>query len=107
MKPRTIPTETVFFIPKKHPNDLTGYNILRKDRQMMKYDYARISPAELAEINELQKKLSTDDKQVVLLAVEKQFEVAKLSAEELKKINALEDELSDDKREVVLIALAR
>ncbi len=74
---------------------------------MMKYDYARISPAELAEINELQKKLSTDDKQVVLLAVEKQFEIAKLSAEELKKINALEDELSDDKREVVLIALAR
>ena len=74
---------------------------------MMKYDYARITPAELSEINELQKKLSTGDKQVVLIAVEKQFEIAKLSAEELKKINALEDELSDDNREVVLIALSR
>ena len=37
----------------------------------MKYEYAKISDAELAELNQLQAKLSSSDKQVVLLAVEK------------------------------------
>ena len=73
----------------------------------MKYDYAKISPAELEELNKLQARLSSDDKQVVLLAVEKKFEIAKLTDEELKKINALEKELSKDGRELVLVALAR
>ena len=73
----------------------------------MKYDYAKISADELAELNELQAKLSTGDKQVVLLAVEKKFEIAKLTDEELAKINALEKELSKDGRELVLVALSR
>ena len=73
----------------------------------MKYEYAKISPEDLAELNKLQEKLSSGDKQVVLLAVEKKFEIAKLSADELAKINALEKELSSDGREVVLVALSR
>ncbi len=73
----------------------------------MKYDYAQISAAELAELNKLQDKLSTGDKKVVLLAVEKKFEIAELTAEELGKINALEKELSTPGREVVLVALSR
>ena len=73
----------------------------------MKYDYAKISADELAELNELQAKLSTGDKQVVLLAVEKKFEIAKLTDEELAKINALEKELSGNGREMVLVALSR
>ncbi len=73
----------------------------------MKYDYAKISDAELAELNDLQAKLSTGNKQVVLLAVEKQFEIAKLTDEELAKINALEKELSVGGREIVLVALSR
>ena len=73
----------------------------------MKYDYAKISEAELAELNALQAKLSGEDKQVVLLAVEKKFEIAKLSDEELAKINALEKELSAPGREIALVALSR
>ena len=73
----------------------------------MKYDYAQISADELAELNQLQAKLSTGDKQVVLLAVEKKFEIAKLTDEELAKINALEKELSGNGREMVLVALSR
>ena len=73
----------------------------------MKYEYAKISQAELDELNKLQAKLSGEDKQVVLLAVEKKFEIAQLSDAELAKINALEKELSDDGREVVLVALSR
>ena len=73
----------------------------------MKYEYAKISDAELAELNKLQAKLSCEDKQVVLLAVEKKFESAELSAEDLAKINALEKELSGNGREVVLVALSR
>ena len=44
---------------------------------------------------------------MVLLAVEKKFEIAQLSDAELAKINALEKELSKDGREVVLVALSR
>ena len=73
----------------------------------MKYEYAKISPEELVELNKLQEKLSGSDKQVVLLAVEKKFEIAQLSSEELAKINALEKELSGDCREIVLVALSR
>ncbi len=73
----------------------------------MKYDYAKISAEDLAELNKLQDKLSTADKQVVLLAVEKKFEIAQLTPEELEKINALEKELSASGREIVLIALSR
>ena len=73
----------------------------------MKYDYAKISPAELAELNKLQASLSSEGKQVVLLAVEKQFEVAELTDEELAKITALEKELSKGGRELVLVALSR
>ena len=73
----------------------------------MKYEYAKINADELAELNQLQAKLSTADKQVVLLAVEKKFEIAQLSNEELAKINALEKELSGNGREVVLVALSR
>ena len=73
----------------------------------MKYDYAKISPEDIAELNKLQEKLSGADRQVVLLAVEKKFEIAQLSADELAKINALEKELSADGREVVLVALSR
>ena len=73
----------------------------------MKYDYAKISPAELEELNKLQDRLSGEDKKVVLLAVEKKFEIAELTAEELEKINALEKELSKGGRELVLVALSR
>ena len=73
----------------------------------MKYEYAKITDEELKELNELQVKLSTGDKQVVLLAVEKKFEIAKLTDEELAKINALEKELSGNGREMVLVALSR
>ena len=73
----------------------------------MKYEYAKISPEDIAELNKLQEKLSCADRQVVLLAVEKKFEIAQLSADELAKINALEKELSADGREVVLVALSR
>ncbi len=73
----------------------------------MKYEYANISPEDLAELNKLQDKLSGADRQVVLLAVEKKFEIAQLSAEDLAKINALEKELSGNGREVVLVALSR
>ena len=73
----------------------------------MKYDYAKISAEDLAELNKLQDKLSTADKQVVLLAVEKKFEIAQLTPAELEKINALEKELSAGGREIVLIALSR
>ena len=73
----------------------------------MKYDYAKISPDEVAELNKLQDKLSTADKQIVLLAVEKKFEIAQLTAAELEKITALEKELSAGGREVVLVALSR
>ncbi len=73
----------------------------------MKYDYAKISPAELEELNKLQASLSSEGKQVVLLAVEKKFEIAKLTEAELAKINALEKELSGDGRELVLVALSR
>lgn len=73
----------------------------------MKYDYAKISAEDLAELNKLQTKLSSGDKQVVLLAVEKKFEIAELSAAELEKVNALEKELSSAGREVVLVALSR
>ena len=73
----------------------------------MKYDYAKISAEDLAEVNKLQEKLSSGGKQVVLLAVEKKFEIAKLSAAELEKVNALEKELSSADREVVLVALSR
>ncbi len=73
----------------------------------MKYDYAKISPEDLVELNKLQEKLSDADRQVVLLAVEKKFEIAQLSPEELAKINALEKELSTGGREVVLVALSR
>ena len=73
----------------------------------MKYEYAKISQAELNELNKLQAKLSGEDKQVVLLAVEKKFEIAQLSDAELAKINALEKELSGNGREVVLVALSR
>lgn len=73
----------------------------------MKYDYAKISAEDLAELNKLQDKLSAADKQVVLLAVEKKFEIAQLTPEELEKINALEKELSAGGREIVLIALSR
>jgi len=73
----------------------------------LKYDYAKISPDEVAELNKLQDKLSTADKQIVLLAVEKKFEIAQLTAAELEKITALEKELSAGGREVVLVALSR
>lgn len=73
----------------------------------MKYDYAKISPEDLAELNKLQDKLSGAGKQVVLLAVEKKFEIAELNPGELEKINALEKELSAGGREVVLVALSR
>ena len=73
----------------------------------MKYDYAKISPEEVAELNKLQEKLSGADKQIVLLAVEKKFEIAQLTAAELEKITALEKELSAGGREVVLVALSR
>ena len=73
----------------------------------MKYDYAKISPDEVAELNKLQDKLSSADKQIVLLAVEKKFEIAQLTAAELEKITALEKELSAGGREVVLVALSR
>ena len=73
----------------------------------MKYEYAKISQAELDELNKLQAKRSGEDKQVVLLAVEKKFEIAQLSDAELAKINALEKELSGNGREVVLVALSR
>lgn len=73
----------------------------------MKYDYAKISAEDLAELNKLQDKLSSGDQQVVLLAVEKKFEIAELSAAELEKVNALEKELSSAGREVVLVALSR
>ena len=73
----------------------------------MKYEYANISPEDLAELNKLQDKLSGADRQVVLLAVEKKFEIAQLNSEELAKINALEKALSTDGREVVLVALSR
>lgn len=73
----------------------------------MKYEYAKISPEDLAELNKLQEKLSGADKQVVLLAVEKKFEIAQLAPGDLEKINALEKELSRDGREVVLVALSR
>ena len=73
----------------------------------MKYDYAKISDEQLAELNALQAKLSGGGKQVVLLAVEKKFEIAQLSDAELAKINALEKELSGNGREVVLVALSR
>ncbi len=73
----------------------------------MKYEYAKISDAELAELNHLQDKLSGGDKKVVLLAVEKKFEIAELTTEELAKINALEKELSGNGREVALVALSR
>ena len=43
----------------------------------------QLTDEELAQLNELQAKLSTGDKQVVLLAVEKKFEIAKLTDEEL------------------------
>ena len=66
----------------------------------MKYD-------DLAELNKLQDKLSSADKQVVLLAVEKKFEIAQLSSAELEKVNALEKELSSAGREIVLVALSR
>jgi hypothetical protein len=78
-----------------------------KGGTQMKYDYAKISDEQLAELNALQAKLSGGGKQVVLLAVEKKFEIAKLTDEELKKINALEKELSKDGRELVLVALSR
>ena len=73
----------------------------------MKYDYAKISPDDVAELNKLQDKLSSADKQIVLLAVEKKFEIAQLTAAELEKITALEKELSGAGREVVLVALSR
>lgn len=73
----------------------------------MKYEYANISAEDLAELNQLQAKLSHADRQVVLLAVEKKFEIAQLNPEELAKINALEKELSTGGREVVLVALSR
>ena len=73
----------------------------------MKYDYAKSSAEDLAELNKLQDKLSGGGKQVVLLAVEKKFEVAKLTEAELARINALEKELSTDGREIVLVALSR
>ena len=73
----------------------------------MKYDYAKISPEEVAELNQLQEQLSGADKHVVLLAVEKKFEIAQLAPGELEKINALEKELSRDGREIVLVALSR
>ena len=73
----------------------------------MKYEYAKISPEDLAQLNELQAKLSGADRQVVLLAVEKKFEIAQLNPDELAKINALEKELSTGGREVVLVALSR
>ena len=73
----------------------------------MKYDYAKISSEELEELNRLQTKLSAGDKQVVLLAMEKQFEIADLTSEELAKINALEKELSAPGREIALVALSR
>lgn len=73
----------------------------------MKYDYAKLSAAELEEINKLQARLSGEDKQVVLLAVEKKFEIAQLTDEELARINALEKELSAGGREIVLVALSR
>jgi hypothetical protein len=79
----------------------------KERRNEMKYEYAKISPEELSELNKLQEKLSGADKQVVLLAVEKKFEIAQLSAEDLAKINALEKELSGNGREVVLVALSR
>ena len=74
---------------------------------ILKYDYAKISPEEVAELNKLQAKLSGEDKQIVLLAVEKKFEIAQLTAAELEKITALEKELSAGGREVVLVALSR
>ncbi len=73
----------------------------------MKYEYAKISPEELAQLDQLQEKLSGSGRQVVLLAVEKKFEIAQLTPEELAKINTLEKELSTDGREVVLVALSR
>jgi len=73
----------------------------------MKYDYAKISEGELKELNELQEKLSSADKKVVLLAVEKKFEIAQLTEAELAKINALEKELSVGGKEIVLVALSR
>ena len=73
----------------------------------MKYDYAKISAEDLAELNKLQDKLSSADKQVVLLAVEKKFEIAQLSSAELEKVNALEKELSSAGHEIVLVALSR
>jgi len=79
----------------------------RKRGVRMKYDYAKISPDELEELNRLQAKLSNGDKQVVLLAMEKQFEIAALTSEELAKINALEKELSAPGREIALVALSR
>ena len=65
----------------------------------MKYDYAKLSAAELEEINKLQARLSGEDKQVVLLAVEKKFEIAQLAPGELEKIAG--------GREIVLVALSR
>ena len=73
----------------------------------MKYDYAKISAEDLAELNKLQDKLSSADKQVVLLAVEKKFEIAQLTPAELDEINALEKKLSANGREIVLVALSR
>ena len=73
----------------------------------MRYDYAKISAEDLEELNKLQDKLSGADKQVVLLAVEKKFEIARLTDGELEQINALEKALSKDGREVVLVALSR
>lgn len=79
----------------------------QKGKDVMNFDFADISTSQLEEINELQQKLSADNKQILLLAVEKKFGFAKLSDEELKKINALEQELSVNGRELVLIALSR
>lgn len=73
----------------------------------MKYEYANITDAELAELNALQEKLSKDGKKLILLAVEEPYQPATLNEEELNKITALEKELSAAGHEVVLVGLSK
>lgn len=73
----------------------------------MKFEYAKISDAQLAEVNALQEKLSQNGSKILLLAVEEQYQPAQLSEEELAKVTELEQTLSKAGRQVVLLGLSK